>query len=186
MVRTAIEKRNCKARLRGIDITVLSCHALLAGQTRVAPECGGSTFILTFMPRASHFDKLREIDPASWKTSFCEAARRLDVRFKPIFLCYNEIELQAARTLWPHHRAVFPQTTSDHFNTVRDAYSGLVHRLHTALGLAGLGIPSIAVGTNTRMWVTKKIGIETVFAPGVACPMLVQHLERLLEWRDAI
>jgi hypothetical protein len=170
----------------GVDIPVLSCPALLAGQTHVAPERGGSTFILNFMPRAGHFDELRQIDPESWKTAFCEAVRCLEARFHPIFLCHSEPELQAARTIWPQHRAVFPQTTGDYFNTVKGAYGGLVNRLHAAVGLAGLGIPSIAVGTDTRMLMTKQIGIETLFAPDAAAPMLVQQLESLLERRDEI
>ncbi len=170
----------------GLDIPVLSCPALLAGQTHVAPEHGGSKFILNFMPRAGHFDALRQIDPESWKRSFSEAVRYLEARFTLVFLCHNETELQATHRLWPEHQAVYPQTTSDYFNTVKGAYGGLVNRLHAAVGLAGLGIPSIAVGTDTRMLMTKQIGIETLFAPDVSGTMLVQHLKSLLERRDEI
>ena len=193
MVRSAIlttTRESLAAKLlgeaAGVDIPTFSCPALLAGQTHVPHEHGGSTFILNFMPRAGHFDELRQIDPEAWKTSFCEAVRHLEAHFNLIFLCHNETELQAARDLWPQHRAVFPQTTRDYFNTVKGAYGGLVNRLHAAVGLAGLGIPSIAVGTDTRMLMTKQIGIETLFAPDVAGPMLVHHLERLLERHDEI
>jgi hypothetical protein len=193
MVRTAMlttTRESLAAKLlseaAGVDIPALSCPALLAGQTHVAPDLGGSTFILNFMPRAGHFDELRQINPESWQTSFSEAVRHLEARFNLVFLCHNATELQAARTLWPKHRAIFPQTTRDYFEAVKGAYGGLVNRLHAAVGLAGLGIPSIAVGTDTRMLMTKQIGIETLFAPDVTGTILVQHLKSLLERRDEI
>jgi hypothetical protein len=170
----------------GLDIPVLSCPALLAGQTHVAPEHGGSKFVLNFMPRAGHFDALRQIDPESWKSSFCEAVRYLETRFTLVFLCHNETERQAAHRLWPQHQAVYPHTTCDYFHTVKGAYGGLVNRLHAAVGLAGLGIPSIAVGTDTRMLMTKHIGIETIFAPEVSAVRLIGELEKLLAQREAL
>ncbi len=168
----------------GIEVPILPCPALLAGQTHVATIGDKSSFILNFMPRAGHFDKLRQVDPSLWRECFMTAVEFLEKRFELIFLCHNKVELQTAQQIWPRHRAVFPTSTREYFEVVKGSAGGLVNRLHAAVGLAGLGIPSIAIGTDTRMLMTKYIGIDTLFAPEVTGSVLVDKLQHLIRYRD--
>jgi hypothetical protein len=168
----------------GTSILHYCCPALLAGQYHVSVSAPRKKFIVNFMTRAGHFDYFNEIDPAMWRHSFDTAIKQLDATFDIVFLCHNDMELAVARDNWPSHQAFYPRTTTEYFSLISGAYAGLVNRLHAAVGLAGLGIPSVAVGTDTRMLMTKQIGIDTLFAPDVTAAILSHHLRSLLERRD--
>ena len=162
------------------------CPALLAGQSHVSVSAPRKKFIVNFMSRAGHFDYLNEIDPAMWRNCFDKVIKKLEGKFNIIFLCHNDSELGAAKNYWPSHKAFYPKSTTEYFNLISGAHAGLVNRLHAAVGLAGLGIPSIAVGTDTRMLMTQRIGIETLFAGDITPDNLDKTVSALLDNREAI
>jgi len=75
-----------------------------------------------------------------------------------LFLCHSEDEFALARSRWGEHAAVLPRSTEEYLNVARRGRIGLVNRMHAAVTLGGLGIPAIAVGTDTRLLMVEQSG----------------------------
>jgi hypothetical protein len=171
----------------GRDIPVIPCPAFLAGRFHVpTPAPAGEVLLLNVMPRAGHFDYQQNIRADDWKQSVDHLIQTHRKTFRMRFVCHSQQELDFARTQWPEFEAFRPDSPQAYFEGCQGAVAAVTNRLHAAVGLSGLGIPGIAIGTDTRMLMTQQIGICTLFAPEATPDRLAQELAEILRQRESL
>jgi hypothetical protein len=100
-------------------------------------------------------------------------------------LCHNEDERRAASKLAPDLPIIFPKTPEEYFSAVAGAKAAVCNRLHASVGMAGIGIPSIAIGTDTRLLMVDAIGIPALYIKDATLEKMEASLNRILENREA-
>jgi hypothetical protein len=135
------------------------------------------------MRLGGHFDYRGEMDSAKWVQVMQQVVRNFEADYRIEFLCHGDQEMELAEQVWPSFPRFRPETPSAYFEKCRSAAAAVVNRLHAAVSLSGLGIPCIAIGTDTRLGMTREIGIPSLFAPDVSGETLTQELRTLLNER---
>jgi hypothetical protein len=72
----------------------------------------------------------------------------------------------------------------DYFEIARDAAFGVVNRLHASVALAGLGIPSLAVGTDSRNLMVELTGLPVFYVKEAALDRIIATIDYLQSHRD--
>jgi hypothetical protein len=109
-----------------------------------------------------------------------ELMERLSARHPLAFLCHNEQEAELARDLAPSVLRIQPSTTKEYLATVSGAAAAVCNRLHASVALAGLGIPSIAVGTDTRLLMVSQLGLPVHYVKDVTAALLEEQIESVV------
>ena len=168
----------------GKEIPLLPCSAFLAGQHHANVKKPDGRILFNVMPIGGHFDYLKQIDPSVWLNTVMETLQNLPGDCRAEFICHSRSELDFAQKHWSAFPIHMPENPRAYFRCCEGATAAVVNRLHAAVGLSGLGIPSIAIGTDTRLLMTREIGIPSLFAPEVTTESLIGELRGLLAERE--
>lgn len=101
------------------------------------------------------------------------------------FLCHNRTEYLLAETVdatLPRH---LPATPEEYAAIIGRARAGLVSRIHAAIPLAGIGVPSLAIGTDTRLGTLDIMGLRTIYVKQATTDRLEYELSGMLSQLDA-
>jgi len=104
--------------------------------------------------------------------------------WEPLFLAHNLKELALAADIWPNLPRICPASVRDYFEIARDAAFGVVNRLHASVALAGLGIPSLAVGTDSRNLMVELTGLPVFYVKEAALDRIIATIDYLQSHRD--
>ncbi len=168
----------------GQTIEVIECPGFLAGQSHVKTKGPDNRILFNVMRIGGHFDFQNEINPNEWLKTMNQTIKYFNDNHQIELICHDINEFEFARHHWPELPAHLPANPKQYFELCNGAAAAVVNRLHAAVGMSGLGIPCIAIGTDTRMLMTKQIGIETLFAPEVTTQNLIPKIQSLLKDRD--
>lgn len=171
--------------LLGKQVRLIPCSALLAAGSEKAPAKAGSLILLNYMTGGGHYDWDQNIDAAQWARTMTDLTERLSKRHPVAFLCHNEREAQLARQLAPSVPRLLPSTTKEYMAVVSGAAAAVCNRLHASVALAGLGIPSVAVGNDTRLLMVAQLGLPIHYVKDVRAALLEDQIEGLLATRSS-
>jgi polysaccharide pyruvyl transferase WcaK-like protein len=104
--------------------------------------------------------------------------------WQPVLLAHNAKELTLAAELWPDLPRVCPADTREYFECVRDAAFGVVNRMHASVALAGLGIPSVAVGTDSRNLMVEQLGLPVFYVKDATPERLLATIDEMQHERE--
>jgi hypothetical protein len=169
----------------GVEAKFLPCTALLAGGTGRKPGGYRDFILINYMPGGGHYDWGQRIDPSSWDRAMSELISNLKKKHKVAMLCHNETEKRAASELVPDLPIIFPKTPEEYFSVVAGAKAAVCNRLHASVGMAGIGIPSIAIGTDTRLLMVDAIGVPALYVKDATLEKMEESLNRILVNREA-
>jgi hypothetical protein len=164
----------------GIDVSLIACSAFLAAGDEVAKVSTNGYILINYMTGGGHYDWEQHIDAGIWQQSVNELVSRLRRRHKVAFLCHDAKELLSARQLFSDLPAFLPKTTSEYFNLAGTAKFGICNRMHASVGMAALGIPSIAVCTDTRLLMVETLGLPCFYVKDANADNLEHNTELLL------
>jgi len=168
----------------GKEITVIDCPGFLAGMSHETPKPTDGRILINAMPIGGHFDYMKQVNPDSWRKILDKQILELKKDFTIEFVCHDAKEASFASSYWPSHTLHQPKTPSEYFQICVGAHAAIVNRLHAAVGLSGLGIPCIAIGTDTRLLMTQNIGIPSLFLPDITHDKLTSEIRELLVDRE--
>lgn len=134
----------------GAVVPLVPCSAGLALEPGGAAIETRGVVAVNYMKKAGHYDFRRELDADAWESTFRSVLENLKEDYKVIFLCHNKQEVSLATEKFPEYERVFPQDWREYNRFANDVRFGIFNRLHAAVAFAGIGIPSIAVGNDTR------------------------------------
>jgi hypothetical protein len=161
------------------------CPAVLAAQAYVEPAAPTHKVLINYMAGGGHYDWGQNINPKLWETTMKKTVRHIEqLGWQPFFLAHNRKELNLAAEIWPKLPRACPETVRDYFTIVRDAAFGVFNRMHASVALAGLGIPSVAVGTDSRNFMVDLTGLPVFYVKEATTDRMVATIEFLQANRE--
>ena len=158
----------------------IPCSAFLAAKGRRTDVEDSGYILINYMKGGGHYEWGQGIDPNVWEATMRTLIARLRTRHKLAFLCHDEKEYLLARELDKSLPILFPRTPREYFDSVTRVKFGICNRMHASVGLAGLGIPSIAVCTDTRLLMVDELGLQIHYVNEVNADMLEEETENSL------
>ena len=170
----------------GYQIPCMPCPALLAGQANTQPVAPTRKVVLNYMPGGGHYDFGQNIESERWEDTFRKVVNALrEQGWKLLFVCHSESELAVAGRVWPDVPRVLPAAPRDYFTEIRDAAFGVFNRLHASVGAAGLGVPSVSVGTDTRILMVEAVGLPAFYVKEATADLLLRTIGTIVRSREA-
>jgi hypothetical protein len=151
----------------GMPGPVLPSVAMHAGAGEAASG-DASTLIVNVMPGEK-----------AWLRTMDEVVSRRARTDRILFLCHAPSELELANARWPEHQAVLPRSTDEYLDVARRGRVALVQHASAAVVLAGLGIPALTVGSDTRLLTAQETGQETGYVGDASARGVLASLDLL-------
>jgi hypothetical protein len=168
----------------GAVVPTIPCTALLAGRRFPVPPAGDQDMVLfNFMPGGGHWSWGQGIDPERWMATSRTLIANLSQRHQVAFLCHSQIEYEAAQSLKADLPRFLPTSIESYFSIISRSKAAVTNRIHAAVAMAGLGIPSISVGTDTRMLMLAPIGLPYRYVMDADQDQLEDQLETVVTQR---
>lgn len=168
----------------GCETPEIPCSALLASGTQQADRSGESEILINYMPGGGHYAFGQQIDPDTWRNTMKAVIERLRARHKVAFLCHSESEAKEAAALVTDIPRYLPQSIPEYFRIASRAKAGIFNRMHASVGLGGMGIPSVAICTDTRLLMVKNVGLPCYYVEDTSAAQLEDDVETLLSRSD--
>jgi hypothetical protein len=168
----------------GTQTPMMPCTAFLAGGQPKRSHSRNGMVLINYMVRGGHYDWDQGIDENVWKKTIRGVVARLGKRHPLAFLCHSEVEYHQAQQIDSTLTRLWPKNPAEFFSMVQGARAALCNRLHASVALAGLGIPSVSVGTDTRMLMVEAVGLPYFYVNGASVELLEESLEGLLARED--
>jgi hypothetical protein len=164
----------------------ICCPAFLAGQTFASVSQPTRKVLINYMSGGGHYDWGQNIVAADWSQTM---RRLVDILvqqdWEPLFVAHNREELELATLIWPKLPRALPASSWEYFRLAEGAAFGVFNRMHASVAVAGLGIPSIAVGTDTRNLMVEALGLPVFYVKDATLEKMQVALDRLIAQRDA-
>jgi polysaccharide pyruvyl transferase WcaK-like protein len=170
----------------GVKTDLIPCGALAAGKVmRQLASCQPKDqFVLVnFQAFGANEDWGQGVDCVEWRRVVTDVVTRLNVRHKIVFLAHSDAEAINALGLLPNAVVFRPKSITEYAQVIAGAKVGFVSRIHAAIPLAGMGVPSLVVGTDTRLGTVETIGLPTLFVKNAVPSEIIASLEHLIENR---
>jgi hypothetical protein len=164
----------------GISVPHIACSALLAADELETDTNADGPVLINYMPGGGHYDFGQGVDGDQWRDTMRSLVARLRTRHRVAFLCHSQKELDAASSVADGLPCYLPKTAKEYFTIGSTAKAGVFNRMHASVGLAGLGIPSIAIGTDTRLLMVEHIGLPSLYIKDAGVETMEDKLEGLL------
>jgi hypothetical protein len=168
-----------------VQVPLIPCSAFLAAKDYKNIKQDKEEFVLiNYMVGGGHYDWNQNIDRVLWHNTVKGLMERMLTRHKIAFLCHNQEEYDIAGQLDETLPRIWPKNLYEYISLVSRAKVALCNRMHASVALAGLGIPSIAVGTDTRLLMVAALDLPHYYVKDVHIEQLENELEGLLEKRS--
>jgi len=136
--------------------------------------------MINYMSGAGHYDYGLNIDHKKWESTIVDLVHQLKQRHKVAFMCHNETEKQLAVSLALDVPVFLPGSIKEYFRIAATAKAGVFNRMHACVGFAGLGVPSVGVGIDSRMMMAQEIGLPVRYVKDCTAIELESDVNRLL------
>jgi hypothetical protein len=136
------------------------------------------------MPGGGHWSWGQGIDPELWMVTALTVITSLSRRHQIALLCHNREEYEAAELLNPDLPRFLPTSIESYFSLISRSKAAITNRIHGAVALASLGIPSISVGTDTRMSMLAPLGLAFKYVKEADPEQLADELEEIVIHRQ--
>jgi hypothetical protein len=142
--------------------------------------------MINYMAGAGHYDYGQHIDHRAWRETIIDMVHRFSRRHKVAFICHDRAERILAESLHLSDVPLFcPHSIEEYCEIACQAKAGVFNRMHACVVFAGLGIPSIGVGVDSRMLMVQEMGLATVYVKEATASDLEQRIDQLLVVADA-
>ena len=177
-VRDKLAQRLCASL--GTKTPLIPCSAFLAATDCAVAKQESGVILINYMTGGGHYEWAQGINELTWRETVKTLIGRLRTHHRLAFLCHNEAEYQLARDLDPTLHRIWPKTPQEYFDQVFEAKVALCNRMHASVVLAGLGIPSVTVCTDTRLLMVETLGLPCFYVKEADADRLEDELENLL------
>jgi hypothetical protein len=164
---------------------LIPCGALALRGARPPATTAGKGVIVNFQEAGANEDWGQAVDRERWAADIRHLVQRLRERHDVVMLCHNTWEAKLAARVAPDVPALVPTTVRDFLELAANAGAAVVNRIHAAIGLAGAGVPSVVVGTDSRLGTADQLGLPTHYVKHVTTDLLESEVEDLLGRREA-
>jgi hypothetical protein len=165
---------------------LLPCPAFLAGARRPSQGRDPGLIGVNLMRRAGHFVLDPALVPATWAAACRQMLAGLRKRGRIRFICHDEAERQWAEKLaTPGEEIIISGDWRAYLEAYAPCAAVVANRVHGAVAAAGLGVPSIILGNDTRARIGGAIGMPVFRAAELAPVDVVRVAERFIQKGEA-
>jgi hypothetical protein len=175
-VRDHLSRTLCKTL--GWETPLIPCSAFLAAKGRKAQISDSSYILINYMTGGGHYSWEQGIDNAKWEETVKTLIFRLGKRHRLAMLCHGEQEFSLAKLIAPHLPVFYPKTLKEYFDCISEAKFAICNRMHASVAMAGIGVPSIAICTDTRLLMVSEIGLKTYYVKDAHTDVLEDAVEK--------
>lgn len=172
----------------GLDHLCLPCSALFAADFHQVFRAEPRLVVMNYMPGGGHYDLGQGIDRQQWEERFLRIYRELSARERVVVACHSASEVRAIRGILPEAETFFSPDYRAYLRLFAHASLGVVNRVHAGVALAGLGIPSVVIGTDTRAKMANLLGLPVFFVGDAQPATILEHIRdfgaRASWWRQ--
>jgi len=163
----------------GYHCPLIPCPALLIGKPFINDKLDNEGFVVVnYMEKGGHYDWGQNIDPALWRNTMKTLIKRMRKNHQVLFLCHNQKEYRSVFEIDPTIPRFLPKNSQEYLSMISRAKVGLCNRLHAAIALASVGVPSLAVGTDTRLFMVEVVGLPYLYVKEAT----VEKIENILQY----
>ncbi|PTY02138.1 hypothetical protein DB347_24770 [Opitutaceae bacterium EW11] len=170
----------------GCQPELIPCSAFLFTSPEQARRDPDGPILINYMRGGGHYDWDKNIDAGIWDRTVREVIADLRRRHRVIMLCHNQAEKSLAAEIAPDLPQLLPANAREWAAVVRNAKTALCNRMHASVALAGMGIPSVTVGTDTRLLMVEQLGVPCHYVADTSGAALVRELEGTIDQRSAV
>ena len=181
-VRDTLAQRLCDSV--GTQVPVIPCSAFLSGKNHEGAANDDGIILINYMTAGGHYDWGQKIDAALWRKTVKTLIGRLQRRHKLAFLCHDKNECNLAKEMDAAVPRLSPKNSQEYFAMVSRAKGAVCNRMHASVALASLGVPSVAVCTDTRLLMVDTLGLPCMYVKEANVESLESRLEDLLSHRS--
>ena len=170
-------------RFIGRECELIPCAAFLSARSFRPKVCTNSIrkiVAINYQREGANSSWGQPIDGPRWAATIRELSRRLSNRHQVVFLCQNQREYTEVSAVLDGATAVCPENAIDYLRIIREFDAAVVSRIHAAIPLASYGIPSITVGTDSRIQALEPIGLKTHYINDATVDILEEQVETAL------
>jgi hypothetical protein len=170
----------------GRESYLIPCAAFLIGywyeRERISHKLNSNDnyIIINYQKKGSNEDWGQNIDELMWRNEIINLHNSLARRHEVVFLCHNSVEYKLAKSLNLSSKIYLPMSDIEYGKIIAKSKAALVNRLHAAIPLASMGIPSIVIGNDTRLEAAKMLGLKTFWVKNVNSNLLETEIESLI------
>lgn len=176
----------------GIDVEVVPCIAVASGRyfetiINKLPliPLNEKVVLINFQALGSNEDWGQNVDASRWADLVRGVVVDLNrLNHKVEFLCHSQPEYQLAKSFWPNANIFFPKNEAEYAVCISRAKVGFVSRIHAGVALAGIGVPSVVVGNDTRIGTTTEFGLPSFFTKNISKNQVVSKILDLISNLD--
>jgi hypothetical protein len=175
-VRDFLSQKLCKTL--GTELPLIPCSAFLVGLGKKSQIKQTGYVLINYMTGGGHYSWDQEINNLKWEDTIKKLIVRLSKRHKVAFLCHDEKELFLTRKIDPTLPVFFPKSSNDYLDCISESIFAICNRMHASIAMASIGIPSIAICTDTRLLMASQIGLPTHYVKDVNADLLEEETEK--------
>jgi hypothetical protein len=152
--------------------------------SRLAESCVEQrTIVINYQKYGANEDWGQNVDPEIWRNTVRNLLDRMRRRHPVVFICHNENEFRWAEKMDTKVPRYQPKTMQEYAQVISGAAAGISNRLHAGIALASIGVPTVAVGTDTRLGGLQAIGLPCFYVKEANAELLEETLETLVSHR---
>jgi hypothetical protein len=140
----------------------------------------GSHVVVNFQARGANTDWGQNVDEQSWRLTVQQVIADLRKRHAVRMLAHSEYERRLAGQVAPDLPCDQPRDTVSYAEAIGGAKVGFVSRIHAAIPLAGIGVPSLVIGNDTRLGTVETMGLPTLTPKAATAGEIISTLESLI------
>jgi len=178
-IRDQLSQKLCNTL--GVELPLIPCSALLVGRGRKARITPSGYILINYMSGGGHYAWGQGIKDREWEITVKALIARLSKKHKIAFLCHDEKEFFLAKNFDPELPVFFPKSPQEYLDCISESKFAICNRMHASIAMAGIGISSIAICTDTRMLMVSQIGLTTHFVKDVNVEMIEYETEKGLQ-----
>lgn len=167
----------------GRQAPLIPCGALGTGrpfERFLGHQSQRNHVVVNFQARGSNTDWGQNVDEQSWAGVVRQVVEDLGKRHTVRMLAHGEYEKRLAAMVAPDLPCDQPRDTVSYAKAIAGAKVGFVSRIHAAIPLAGIGIPSLVIGNDTRLGTVEAMGLPTLSPKAATAGDIVSILETLI------
>jgi len=167
----------------GRTCPLIPCAAIVSGrrfESLATANPSKNYIIINYQLTGANSDWGQGVDVTAWQDVTKELVMRLRSRHEVVFLCHNKHEQRHARRLGLNLPIYLPKNLKEYAEIIVNAKAAVASRIHAAIPIAGVGVPVVAVGTDTRLGTLELMGIPSFFAKSVSAELLEIQVEDML------
>lgn len=170
----------------GYEVRKIACTAFLASEYDSLNTGSKGYVVINYMKGAGHYDWGQNIDNNKWEQTIIKLINKLKKRHNIAFLCHDKTEWDLAEELDPEVLRIWPKNIDEYFALLPKVSAAICNRLHASVALAGAGVPSISVGTDTRLLMPEELGLNCIYVKDVNDSALDDLLETMISNRSSL